>query len=55
MMQKILYRFSEFAKKVPLVNLQPFLKNQPSLHDCKAIKDAFRHYGCIIVQDPRVK
>lgn len=54
-MIRSLFRFSFSSIQVPRVNLSPFLSGSTQLSNCEQILDSFHKYGCVIVDDPRVK
>lgn len=42
--------------KVPIVDVRNFLSDSPSAKaDCKVVAEALHKYGCLIINDPRVK
>lgn len=52
-LKNIVFRFSNL--KVPIVDIQPFLTETGNYtQDCKAVADALKTYGCLIIKDPRV-
>ncbi len=47
------FKFS--ALKVPIVDVEPFMKGQGNCEqDCKIVADALHKYGCLVIKDPRV-
>lgn len=42
--------------KVPIIDVKNFLNGSPSSKsDCKLVAEALHKYGCLIINDPRVK
>lgn len=56
MLQRVLRKVvSSFSSlKVPIVDVEPFLKGQAATQDCKTVAEALKQYGCLIIKDPRV-
>jgi hypothetical protein len=48
----IAFKFS--ALKVPIVDVEPFLKGKASNEECKIVADALQKFGCLVIKDPRV-
>lgn len=48
--------FSNSSIKVPVVDVRAFLTDSPSSKaDCKVVAEALHKYGCLVINDPRVK
>ncbi len=51
--KNIAFKFS--ALKVPIVDVEPFLKGQGNCEqDCKTVAGALKKFGCLVIKDPRV-
>lgn len=46
--------FTFSALKIPIVDVEPFLKGQVSVDECKTVAESLHNYGCLIIKDPRV-
>jgi hypothetical protein len=47
--------FTFSSLKVPIVDVEPYLKGQPNTQDtCKQVAESLHKYGCLIIKDPRV-
>ncbi len=51
-LSKISYQFSNL--KIPIVDIEPFLRGKTCPEECKKVADAFYNFGCLIIKDPRV-
>ena len=41
--------------KVPVVDVKSFLNGNPAKSECKTVAEALHKYGCLVINDPRVK